>query len=94
MRVAVKYCGGCNASYDRGALVERLRNDFPEVTITSAESESGDNVDLALIVCGCSCVCASHEHLNAKHGKLFTAKESDLASIQEAIRQIAKQSGR
>lgn len=91
MQVAVKYCGGCNASYDRGALVAALRSEFPNITIVNAEAGSESPADLALIVCGCSCVCASHEHLNAKHGKVFTACESDIDSIRQVIRNIMAQ---
>lgn len=87
MLVGVKYCGGCNASYDRSGMVEWLRQEFPSITIVNAENEAGRDPDLVLVVCGCACVCASHEHLNAKHGKYFTACETDFKSIRKAIQE-------
>lgn len=93
MDVAVKYCGGCNTSYDRGSMVEALRRDFPDVTFRNAENEAGGDPDLVLIICGCPSVCASHQHLNAKHGKMFTACESDFEAIRKVLAEWREELG-
>ena len=31
MTVAVKYCGGCNPRYDRGAALEKLKKRYPDI---------------------------------------------------------------
>ena len=85
MVIAVKYCGGCNCSYDRGAMVDRIRREFPEATIVNAESQDGVCPDLVLVVCGCSSVCASHSHLGGKQGKIVTACENDFAPVHEFL---------
>lgn len=89
MRVAVKYCGGCNCTYDRGKMVELLRKEFPQISIVNAENEAGSNPDLVLVICGCSSVCATHQHLDGKFGKFITASETDFTAIRDAIAKLA-----
>lgn len=83
MVIAVKYCGGCNSSYDRGAMVGRIRREFPVATIVNAEDQDG--ADLVLVVCGCPSVCAAHSHLNGKQGKIITACENDFAAVHSFL---------
>lgn len=86
MVLAVKYCGGCNCSYDRVAMVERLRREFPDLTVVNAEGRDGEGeADLVLVVCGCNSVCASHGHLDGKHGKVVTACEGDFGKVRDAL---------
>lgn len=91
MRVAVKYCGGCNCSYDRVAMVERLQRQFPAVSIVSAESQDGIQPDLVLVICGCTAVCAAHDHLEGKHGKMIAACAGDFESVRRAVEDFLAQ---
>lgn len=88
MVIAVKYCGGCNSTYDRGATIERLRREFPDITIVNAESQDGVSPDLVLVVCGCSSVCAAHVHLDGKRGKIVTACEGDFAKVRDRLNEL------
>ncbi|MCC8109390.1 MAG: hypothetical protein LIQ30_10200 [Planctomycetes bacterium] len=87
--VAVKYCGGCNCSYDRVAMVGELREQFPAVNFRNAEGGDESDPDLVLVICGCPSVCAAHSHLDAKHGKIFTASAKDFAAVREKLEEIA-----
>ena len=56
LRVAIKYCGGCNPEYDRIAIVDHIKKSLQdEIEIVRTESE---DVDLILSVNGCSTACA------------------------------------
>jgi len=56
MKVAIKYCGGCNPDYNRVALVKRIEERLiGKVEFVSAEDE---NIDLVLAVEGCKTACA------------------------------------
>jgi hypothetical protein len=56
MKVAIKYCGGCNPDYDRVALVEGIKERLNgKVQFVSAEDK---NIDLVLAVEGCKTACA------------------------------------
>lgn len=56
IKIAVKYCGGCRAGYDRVALVEVLHDRLNDkVEFVPAESEDAQEI---LVVCGCPTACA------------------------------------
>lgn len=54
-RVAVKYCGGCNPSYDRVRYVERVRGAAgDQIEWVSLEA---DRIEVVLVVGGCDRQC-------------------------------------
>jgi len=56
MKVAIKYCGGCNPDYDRVALVKRIKERLRgKVEFVSRENE---DIDLVLAIEGCKTACA------------------------------------
>jgi hypothetical protein len=56
LKVAIKYCGGCNPDYDRVALVNYIEESLHgKVQFVSAEDK---NIDLVLAVEGCQTACA------------------------------------
>ena len=63
MKVAFRYCGGCNPRYDRGALVKRLTEKHPEWDAEIAAE--GTCYDLLIVVGGCSSCCAAWEQFTA-----------------------------
>ena len=69
MKVAIKYCGGCNPDYDRVALVMHIEERLiGKVEFVSAEDE---NIDLVLAVEGCKTAC----------GDLSTFKDTKIRFI-------------
>lgn len=55
IRIGVKYCGGCNPTYDRVALVKTIKENLSGL-IEVAGADNG--VDLVLAVHGCVTACA------------------------------------
>ena len=56
IKVAIKYCGGCNPGYDRVALADFIKNSLHgRVEFVPLESEA---IDLILAVEGCKTCCA------------------------------------
>lgn len=54
-RVGVKYCGGCNPSYDRTELLDALKEAFAKrIEWVSHQEQS---VSAILIIAGCSTSC-------------------------------------
>lgn len=85
MRIAIKYCGGCNPRYDRPKVVDRLKNDIPYAQIVLA----GDApVDYVLVLCGCRSACAQHAHLFGRHGKSVLTCIEDYPQLQETLRRL------
>jgi hypothetical protein len=56
LKVAIKYCGGCNPGYDRVALADYIKKSLHgRVEFVSLDSEV---VDMVLAVEGCKTCCA------------------------------------
>lgn len=62
MRLRIKYCGGCNAAYDRVKfvkdLVKELETNMPGEWEISFDSKSAPQ---GVLVCGCSALCADRD---------------------------------
>jgi hypothetical protein len=56
LKIGIKFCGGCNPSFDRVAAAGQLKNKFKDkaefVSFTDPEAE------LILVFMGCSAACA------------------------------------
>lgn len=57
VQIGVRYCGGCNARYDRVALVKRLEGLFPEQDFVPAQP--GTPYPAVVVSCGCAVRCAN-----------------------------------
>lgn len=56
LSIGVKYCGGCNPTYDRVALVKQIEKRLRgKASLVRPESEG---VSLVLVVAGCATACA------------------------------------
>lgn len=75
MKVGVKYCGGCNCTYDRGREVQRLKEQFPGIKFRSGclPEECG----LWLVVCGCARACVKWEELGTEDKVLLMRNSGD-----------------
>jgi 4-hydroxybutyrate CoA-transferase len=80
MIVRVKYCGGCNASYDRTALARRIQEAFPSISFVRADEAHEDERDFALAVCGCPVKCADYKDFQGALGKFVVASQGGFSS--------------
>lgn len=59
MKVALKYCGGCDPAFDRVEYFERIAEAAGErITWTSLEE---GNYRTVLLICGCATACPQEE---------------------------------
>lgn len=82
LKVAIKYCGGCNPGYDRVALADFIKNSLHgRVEFVALDSEV---VDLILAVEGCKTCCAD---LSAFEGKqiYFIAQIEDAGKFLQKL---------
>jgi 4-hydroxybutyrate CoA-transferase len=84
--VRVKYCGGCNASYDRTAWVQRVQEAFPSIEFLYGETRR-DEEDFALVVCGCPVKCADYKNFQGSLGRFVAESQDDFSP---ACREIEK----
>ncbi|MEG1594864.1 MAG: MaoC family dehydratase [Lachnospiraceae bacterium] len=89
MELAIKYCGGCNPTYDRGRRIEKFKKLHPEIKFVSPKE--GELCDLWLIVCGCSRKCVSTTGMNARHGVEVLYDEAGFRKLEERLQQLAQE---
>ncbi len=74
MKCGVKFCGGCNPRYDRGAAYRQIKEELSDIDFVHAEE--GDPVDNLLVIGGCTACCASYEQYDVK-GNVYKMWDKD-----------------
>lgn len=105
MLCGVKFCGGCNPRYDRGAAFEQIRQHFAEIEKrtdgTGAEilqfhlAKEEVPYDALLVFGGCSACCASYEQYTVRGDIIkmweFDQMEETVEKCENWLRHIHKQ---
>lgn len=89
LTVGLKYCGGCNPSYDRAALVDELKAAYPQVEF--CPYRQGEVYDLALLVKGCRRPCGDFDSMTARYGTLSIADKGDVAHFHRRMEEVLRQ---
>lgn len=79
MTVGVKFCGGCNPTYDRGEAFADLRKRFPNVVFETYDANK--KYEKLLLICGCERVCL-------RFREEFSADELIIPGSKEDIERI------
>lgn len=58
-RVGVRYCGGCNPSYERVEMVQEVQSLLEDRFIFSTDDQQDS--DIMVFVCGCPRACADKD---------------------------------
>lgn len=82
-KVAVKFCGGCNPGYDRGAAYRTFAEALGDEAVFGI-ANADESCDVLLIIRGCTQCPYLYEEIDAKERVICTSKEE----IPETIRQI------
>ena len=86
---AVKFCGGCRATYDRTAALETLRQLCPGLPFrTGAEAQTG--AAAGLLLCGCSAQCIRADQADGGVRWLLLDDPKQAASIAAALRALVR----
>ncbi|MBO8182432.1 MAG: hypothetical protein H0Z28_06520 [Archaeoglobus sp.] len=82
MKIGIKYCGGCNPTYEREKIEKTIRKNFnAEIVYTS----SLENVDVLVFINGCKHACAI-ESIGSPESRrvvLFDELKDELELINE-----------
>ena len=82
-RIGLRFCGGCNPSYDRVAYVIRIR-EAAAGRVCWPAPETGD-CSVLLIVNGCERGCAEEETARNSPGQRIVSVKSDEKSPAEIV---------
>lgn len=81
MNVYLKYCGGCNETYNRVSEVEKLKKELPDLCFYYDDNHV---CDIALIVCGCSNACVCMDKIKIENKFILKDKE-DFYKIKSVL---------
>ena len=86
LHCTVKFCGGCNPRYDRGAAYQQIRSalvDCAEFTLPV----DGQQYDVLLILRGCTGCPYLYEEIDAAHRVICVCAE-DIESCIQSIKSL------
>ena len=81
MKCGIKFCGGCNPRFERGAVYRDIKNEMDNIDFTYASED--EIYDILLVIGGCPSCCASYEQYEVK-GNVY--KIWDISQV-EGIKQ-------
>jgi len=86
LKIGLKYCGGCNPTYDRGLMAEKIRRELDDVAnfITIIDK----NVDMVLSIQGCDVSCADLKALEGLDVRIVNSirdAEMFIEEIQKTV---------
>jgi len=83
--VAIKFCGGCNPTYERKQYWESVKEAAADaVTWVGADHP---NPDMMLMICGCSSSCPEKAYHPDDDGKLIVIRDGR-PTPEETVRKI------
>ena len=85
----VKFCGGCNPRYDRGAAYQRIRSELDQAVSFSLPVE-GQHYDILLILRGCTGCEYLYEDIVATH-RMVAVCADDINRILDEIKTLTKE---
>ncbi len=83
--VGIKFCGGCNPRYNRGKILNQLREDFKN-TITFETASESQLYEGLIVLCGCSSCCASYDNFKTNRKPILIWDEKQYNDIVETIK--------
>lgn len=83
----IKFCGGCNPRYDRGAAYRRICEETADCAAFALPQEDVA-YDVLVIIQGCTGCDFSAEQIEAKH-RLYCICADDIERTIQAIRSLA-----
>ncbi len=82
MKIGIKYCGGCNPSYNRTEVVKKIINRHLEICFEPVKE--GEQYDAVLIVNGCLSACSNHKLLNCNN-KIILNSIKDFEKLDDNL---------
>jgi len=82
MKIGVKYCGGCNSTYDRKKVYCRLKTEHPNYDIELAVA--GKAYEILVVLCGCKVQCADIGAYSSEN-IVFITEEKEYENINKFL---------
>lgn len=86
--IGVKYCGGCNASYNRTEVLEKIKSAFDEKKVIFEFVQEQKMYDYVCVLNGCLSQCADISNIQSKYGFLSIVSYDGIEKACESIRKL------
>ena len=89
MQIAIKYCGGCNCTYQRGHAIKHFKSLFPEHNYVVGNENMV--YDIWLVICGCEKKCVELQKLVASVRTFVVGSEAEFQKLIIEFKQFRNQ---
>ena len=89
MQIAIKYCGGCNCTYQRGHAIKHFKSLFPEHNYVVGNENMV--YDIWLVICGCEKKCVEVQKLVASIRTFVVGSEAEFQELITEFKQFRNQ---
>ena len=89
MQIAIKYCGGCNCTYQRGHAIKHFKSLFPEHNYVVGNENMV--YDIWLVICGCEKKCVEVQKLVASVRTFVVGSEAEFQKLIIEFKQFRNQ---
>jgi hypothetical protein len=79
LKIGIKYCGGCNPSYERVEMIQRVQSLLEDRFIFSVDDLQ--DLDVMVLVSGCPRACANENSNHPEVPSRLIVGESDFKSL-------------
>lgn len=86
MKCGIKFCGGCNPRYDRGAASREIQRRLKDEDIEFVNATEDEKVDNLLVIGGCSACCASYTQYDVDDEVIKMWDEDHIDKTVELLR--------
>ncbi len=83
----IKFCGGCNPRYDRGALAKELKQRF-DGRVAFHAHDTSNSYDIGIVIQGCERDCVQTKNLAKADHMIVIRYESDLRDAIKTIEEL------
>jgi hypothetical protein len=89
MLVGYKFCGGCNPYFDRGEVMQQLKERLSDVAqFENAQSETV--YDAGVLIYGCGRRCLASGPIKTKYGEVGIEAEKDLEHAEKFLLDVSE----
>lgn len=86
MKCGVRFCGGCNPRFERGAVFQKFQKEIPSIDFSHAVE--GERYDILLVIGGCTACCASYGQFDVTGGVYKIWDEAQIEKVKEELLNI------
>jgi hypothetical protein len=86
LKIGVKYCGGCNPSYERVEMIERIQFRFNDRFLFLRHDEP--DIEVTVLMSGCHRACARRDFNSTEISYCSITEENDFDTLMNWLKSL------